>query len=282
MVRSLAAFVVPKSTDRVYAKAMKRLTRFAAVGILVLTLLPASAQAADFRSGEELLPVAAGQTLDDDLYAAGSTVTINGTVNGDVVVAGSDVVITGTVNGSVWAAGSTVTISGTVTDSLRAAGSDVTVSGSVGRDVLAFGSNVEVSPTAKISRDLVFAGSDLVDRGSVGRNVKAGGNTLVLSGPVAGSVDAEVNDFTLGQGAAVAGTIDYTAPKELNRESGSQVTGAVNYTERSQDENRESFVDRLTGQFYWFLASLLLLIGILLYARRAAVTAADQIVTRPG
>jgi len=62
--------------------------------------LATPALAAHFRKGETFV-VPEGETLDDDLYAVGATVAINGTVNGDVMVVARTVIIRGTVTGSV-------------------------------------------------------------------------------------------------------------------------------------------------------------------------------------
>jgi len=49
-----------------------------------------------------------GTQIDDDLYAAGGTITING----DVIAAGGTITISGPVHGSVRSAGGTLTING--------------------------------------------------------------------------------------------------------------------------------------------------------------------------
>lgn len=261
---------------------MKLLARLILISFLVLTIAPSTAAAADFQTGETIDPVPAGQTLNDDLYVAGETITISGTVNGDVVAAGSKVIITGTVTGSVWAAGSEITISGTVNDSVRAAGSKVTVTGTVDRDILAAGSEVKINTGAIVGRDVVVGGSDVVIDGSVGRNVKVGAQNASIGGPVTGSVNATVKSFKLTAGAKIGGTIDYKSAEELAKDPSAQVAGAINHTEvTDQKSGGESFPSRVAGQFYWFLASILLLLGILLYARRAAVQAGDLITGRP-
>jgi hypothetical protein len=49
--------------------------------------LPLAAAAADLRQGGELT-IPTGETINDDLYVAGGTITVNGNVNGSVLVAG--------------------------------------------------------------------------------------------------------------------------------------------------------------------------------------------------
>src|SRR5437762_390081 len=65
---------------------------FAALGgsVVVGTLfawLPLQAAAADLRQGPRVT-VGTGQTINDDIYAAGGTISIDGHVNGSVIAAG--------------------------------------------------------------------------------------------------------------------------------------------------------------------------------------------------
>lgn len=263
---------------------MKWLARIALVALLAVLLTPAMAGAAEFRGGQDLTTVPAAQTVPDDLYIAGQTVTISGTINGDLVAAGSNVTVDGTVTGNVWAAGSTVTVTGTVGHSVRVAGGTVTIKGKIGGDVLVGGGTVTVDSGADIGRDLVAGASELTVNGAVGRNLKFAADQATLGGPVKGSVTAQSgNQFTLASGTAIGGGINYSGPAELHRDQGAKVGGAIDYTKvQSRQAQRPSLGQRLAGQTYWFTASVLLLLAILLYARRAAVRAADLIGQRPG
>src|SRR5437870_3223111 len=78
--------------------------------------LPASA--AEVRPGDRVV-VGANETIDDDLYAFGGTVTVLGRVNGDVIAAGGTITIAGPVAGDVSAAGGTIQVSGDVKGSVR-------------------------------------------------------------------------------------------------------------------------------------------------------------------
>lgn len=263
---------------------MKRGTakRLLLIGALVcgLAAVPVVAQAATSRAGD-LVTVSRGQVVKDDLYAAGETVTITGTVEGDVVAAGSDVTVAGRVTGSVWAAGSTVRVTGRVDGSVRAAGSDVTVTGNVGRDVLFLGSDADIARSSRVAGDVLGYAGQVTIAGSVGRNVEIGADTLLVSGTVGGSVNADTGDgFRLADTARISGDVTYTGTEELAREKGARVGGSVDFTKQEQEQR--SFADRLNGQVFWFLAAVLLLLGILLYARRGAVRVSALVTGRPG
>ncbi|MDZ4247932.1 MAG: polymer-forming cytoskeletal protein [Patescibacteria group bacterium] len=263
---------------------MKRhvLTKLLLAGILVggLALVPAVAQAATARGGD-LVSVGRGQVVKDDLYAVGENITISGTVEGDVVAAGSEVTVTGRVTGNVWAVGATVRITGTVDGSVRAAGSDISVPGRVGRDVIFLGGNADIERSGRIGGDVIGYAERVTIAGAVGRNATVGSDALLVSGTVGGDLSANTgNDFQLADTARITGDVTYTGTEELVRGKGSRVGGSVDFTR--QEAERESFLDRLNGQIFWFLASVLLLLAILLYARRAAVRAAALVTERPG
>ena len=257
------------------------LTKLLPAGILVggLLLVPAVTRAATGRAGD-IVNVDRGQLVKDDLYAAGENVTIAGTVEGDVIAAGSDVNVTGKVTGDVWAAGGTVRVTGTVGGSVRAVGADVAVSGRIGRDVLFFGQDVLVGRNARVTGDVIGYANRVRVAGTVGRDAKVTSDALLVSGTVGGDLTARTGSrFRLTASSRIAGDVAYTGSEAVDRGKGSEVGGSVEFTR--QEERRPSFADRLNGQIFWFLGAVLLLLGILLYARRAAVRTSALVIKRP-
>ena len=88
---------------------MLRLLRLVALIALILALTPAPAAAADIRSGQDIT-IATTDTIDDDLYAFGTNISINGTIHGDLIAGGSNISVDGNVTGDVIAAGNSVAI----------------------------------------------------------------------------------------------------------------------------------------------------------------------------
>ena len=71
--------------------------------MLVFLSFPSDTEAADFRSGSEV-NIGPEETVNDDLYATGGTVNVNGTIDGDLVAAGGTINVRGAINGDVIAA----------------------------------------------------------------------------------------------------------------------------------------------------------------------------------
>jgi cytoskeletal protein CcmA (bactofilin family) len=184
---------------------------------LLVALTPARTFAADIRQGD-VVTVGPTQTINDDVYAFGGTVDVQGRVNGDVVAAGGTVTIHGTVTGDLLAAGGTTTVAGTVGGTVRAAGGTTTIDGPVGKDVLVTGGTVRLEPSARVGRDLLTGAGSVILAGQVARNVQAGSGTLRLDkDAVVGGNLTYSSDQTaqIAPGARVQGTIAQHAPQDL-------------------------------------------------------------------
>src|ERR687883_716472 len=176
---------------------------------LLVALAPTRTFAADIRQGD-VVRVGPTQTINDDLYAFGETVDIQGRVNGDVVAAGGTVTIHGTVTGDLIAAGGTTTVAGPVGGTVRAAGGTTTIDGPVGKDVLVTGGTVRLEPGARVGRDLLTGAGSVILAGPVARNVQAGNGTLRLD-----------------EGAGVGGNLTYSSEQRAQIAPGARVQGTI-------------------------------------------------------
>jgi len=104
--------------------------------VLATVLLAVPVSAAELR-GLESVTIESWEVVDDDLYAAGSTITIDGTVNGDL-----------------WAAGGTININGTVKGDVVVAVSTLNIDGEVGQTVRVVGATININGSGKITRNL--------------------------------------------------------------------------------------------------------------------------------
>ena len=145
--------------------------------VLALFILVPVTAAYDGRSGENVV-IGKDEVINDDLFAGGATVTVDGTVNGDLIA---------------W--GQTVVINGKVTGNVITAGSGVTVNGEVGHDVFAAGAAVTVGPSAVIGHNAYTAGASVESQaGSL-----IGGSQLIGAGQ--GLVSGQItNDLLVGAG----------------------------------------------------------------------------------
>jgi len=233
------------------------------VGVVLLAGLVAVSPvwAVEGRGGDQVV-VGPDEVIDDDLYVAGGTVTIDGTVKGDVVAVGGQITINGTVEGDLIAAGQAVVIEGTVGDDARIAGQVLMLGANarVADDLIAAGLSVECKTASTAGGDLLFAGAQALLAGSVGEEVMGSMGSLELRGTVGRDVDVEVGGdegapsfvqfmpsppvpmpvvqpgLTLADSARIAGKLTYESAAEGHISSAAQVAGGVIREEPAVDE----------------------------------------------
>jgi cytoskeletal protein CcmA (bactofilin family) len=229
------------------ARTMRRPLIFkaaAAMGIAgALGWLPMQVAAADLRQGNDVT-IGSGQTINDDLYAAGATITVDGTVNGSVIAAGGTITISGTISRDLIVAGGTINVTGRVGGSIRAAGGNLTLNGPVEQDIVLAGGMVDIGSKGSIGRDLVMASGTATVSAPIGRNVTMGSGTLTLRNHVGGNVRGRVDHLKL-DGAQVAGNLDYTSANQVEQVNGARVAGTITRHQPPANMASNGFVDWL-------------------------------------
>jgi cytoskeletal protein CcmA (bactofilin family) len=208
---------------------MEPTMRFVRLLLLVVAVLVASggqAAAADIRSGDTIT-VGAGETIDDDLYAFGGTISILGTVRGDVIAFSGTVIISGTVTGDVIAASGSLSVGGQVDGSVRAAGGPVAIDGRIGGDVVVGSGTLTVGANAQVTRDILVASGTVTHSGQLGRDLRAAAGTLTIDGRVGRDVNADVENLTLSTRALIEGSLTYASANEAVIPPGAAVRGPV-------------------------------------------------------
>ncbi|MBZ4422150.1 polymer-forming cytoskeletal protein [Myxococcus sp. RHSTA-1-4] len=180
---------------------------------ILCAVFPRISRAAELRTGD-VVTVGPQEVINDDLYAFGREVVIQGTVRGDVVAAARRLDMRGTVEGDLLSGAMETTVAGPVRGSLRSATGDLTLTAAVGKDALIFGNQVGLMPGTNIPGDLLVAGNEVRVQAPVGGDVRASAQSLTLGAPVSGSVSAEVVTLRLAEGARVGGDLRFTAQSE--------------------------------------------------------------------
>jgi len=294
---------------------MKRKTRILnllTLFVLALFIFVPTAAAFDGRSGEQVV-IGKDEVINDDLFVAGETVTVDGTVNGDLIAAGRIVIVNGKVTGNLVAAGAGVTVNGEVGYDVFAAGAVVTIGSDarIGHNAYTTGASVESQGGSQIGGSLVIgAGQGLVS-GQITRDLLAGTGRLRLEGTVGrhakvavaaadsgyspGSMYYGPNipampnvppGLTFGPEARVAGSLEYVSPEAVA--DANRVSAQVTHTLPPQDEQlsrelarRQSASSYVFGVLRRLIA--LLLVGLLIawLAPRWITVPTEKLLARP-
>ena len=198
--------------------------------LIVLLALSLPSLALDRRHGD-FVTVAANETVDDTLMAAGNTVRIEGVVNGDLLAFGRTVEVRGTVKGDLVSFAKRTVVSGSVEGRIYTFSESLDLDGQLGHSLYGFAQSLRVNDQGHVGEGIVAAAGDVslegevkrsVDiltsgnadvSGSIGRDLTTSGVSLTLTNTarVGGNLSAHVrqlNEAHIADGATIAGKRD--------------------------------------------------------------------------
>ena len=149
--------------------------------------------------------------VNDDLYIAGNSVTVEHNVQDDLFGAANSVEVTGDVGQDIYAAGNSVRITGEVGDDVFAAGNSVRVTTKRADDVFAAGNVVEIV-------------SD-----NIQGSVYTAGQKITISGKINGSVQATGETVKVKSGSEIKGDLVTYGPNEPVIEEGVAIGGETKH-----------------------------------------------------
>ena len=178
--------------------------------------------------GQQNIYVGEDEIVNDNYYAFGNTVTIDGIINGDLFAFGKSVTVNGDVIGDVIAGGDTITLNGIVEGNIRVAGSNVDINSQVTRNVHAFGGAVTIGSNSDIGWTLTTGATAVDIRGTIHGNVLGyGGNFLVganISNNATFTYDTE-SVLTILDSTTINGDLTYTSEQTADIEQGATIEG---------------------------------------------------------
>ena len=197
--------------------------------LIVVLLLSLPGFALERRRGE-FVTVGANETVDDNLFAAGNTVRVEGVVNGDLLAFGQTVEVRGTVKGDLVTFGKRTVVSGTVEGRIFDFSQSLDLDGQLGHSIYGWAQSLRVGSRGHVGDGIVAGAGDVTMEGDVKRSVTiftgnaevnssigrdltlyGGGLTLTDSARVGGNLSARVRqlkDVHIAEGATIAGKRD--------------------------------------------------------------------------
>jgi len=219
---------------------MKLIAKVCVLGLLVL--LPVSAMAAEFRTGEDLV-VRGDAPIAGDVYFAAANTFLSGSVDGDALGVSGNVTVSGDVSGDLLSLGGNVHLLGSVGDDARLVGGTVQVHGSVEGDLVGAAGQMYVGPSSRIGGDIAVAGGNISLDGEVLGDAEVYGEQVVVNGTIKGDVWISGGKVRFGETAVVEGNLSYKSKTEATFEEGSQILGTTDFEKidyGKPDKGRES------------------------------------------
>jgi hypothetical protein len=226
-------------------------------------------------------------TVNDDIFAAGETVTINGAINGDVFACGRTVIINGAVQRSVIVAGEKVNINGDVKYDVRAAARIINIAGNISGDITVASSEFDIVRAAVIVGDILFGAKEVRIDGPIESEILGGGGNVFISNEVKGDVELRVEQLTLLPTANIHGNLTYTSKDEAEIHDEARVAGTITHQLPEEGEEKKRFFPfvlffGIGANVIGFLMALMLGAIIILLIPKWLISTVTSIRNRPG
>ena len=215
-----------------------------------LLLAAPAAHAGDIKHGNPSYTLAAGQTLNTDLFVGADYTRIDGTVKGDVFIFGREAEVNGHVTGDVFTACQTVRINGQVDGNLRGWSQVVVINGKVAKNVLVVGEEIELNPKAEVDGSFTFQGGVGRIDGRIGRDLMARTADLEIEGSVGGNAKLHSSHLHIGSEAEMAGSTTYSGHNKPIVDSGAKLASPLVFTALKLGPDYSS------GRYWWHRALL--------------------------
>ena len=219
------------------------------------------------RRHADFVTVAANETVDDTLLAAGNTVRVEGVVNGDLLAFGRTVEVRGTVKGDLISCAQRTEVSGTVEGHIYTLSHSLDLEGQLGHSIYGLVQSLHVDDRGRVGEGIVVAAADASLEGVVKRSV----NIFTGNGDVSGSIGRDLTmaggSLTLTNTARVGGNLSARVHqlKEVHIANGATIVGKRDI----QVNVRESHFTRPRFYFHqavWFAGAMLAgWLGLLLF-----------------
>lgn len=216
---------------------------------LALILLPLGvAKALDTKTGD-LIFISKDEIVSGNLYAAGNTITIDGTISGDLIAVAQTININGRVEGDIIAAAQDLKINGEVGGNIRVAGNSINLNGRISRNLNAFGSNIILDTNSQVGWDALIFGETIETRGDIAGSLSGGASRSLISGKIGKNINLKMagnnvdGNLIISPEANIAGSVIYTATKPAQISEKANISGEVQqkFPEIKPDNNFSSW-----------------------------------------
>src|SRR6184192_2066018 len=224
--------------------------------IVLLTLsLPSFALE---RRHAEFVTVAANETVDDTLLAAGNTVRVEGVVNGDLLVFARTLEVRGSVKGDLVSFAKRTVVSGTVEGRIYNFSQSLDLDGELGHSLYGWVQSLRVDNRGHVGDGIVVGAGDISLEGEVKRSATIFAGNADVSGTIGRDLTMAGRSLTLTNTARVGCNLSARVRqlKDVNIADGATIAGKRDIqvrVRRSQFERPRFYLH----QAVWLAAAML-------------------------
>src|SRR6266699_175244 len=193
--------------------------------IVLLTLsLPSFALE---RRHAEFVTVAANETVDDTLLAAGNTVRVEGVVNGDLLAFARTLEVRGSVKGDLVSFAKRTVVSGTVEGRIYNFSQSLDLDGELGHSIYGWVQSLRVDNRGHVGDGIVVGAGDISLEGEVKRSATIFAGNADVSGTIGRDLTMAGGSLTLTNAARVGGNLSARVRqlKDVNIADGASIAG---------------------------------------------------------
>ncbi len=210
------------------------------------------------RRHSDFVTVAANETVDDTLLAAGNIVRVDGVVNGDLLAFGESVEVRGTVKGDLVSFAKRTLVSGTVEGNIYNFSNSLDLDGQLGHNMYTFVESLRLNDSGHVGGGVVVAAGDVGLEGEVKRGITMYAGNADVSGSIGRELTMAGDKLTLTNTARVGGGLDVRVSelKNVHIADGATIAGARDIQLRVK-ENRFARPKFYFYQAVWLAAAML-------------------------
>ena len=253
-----------------------------------LLTVPLSVYAFEAKTGS-FVYVGEEEIIDGNLFAGGTTITVDGTIKGDVICAGQSININGIVEGDVICAGQSININGDVAGNVRVAAESVTIRGAVSRNVMAFGTGVLLDKGSSVGWDMIVGAAVGEIRGKIGRDLHGGAADVIIAGEIGRNVELKIDKqksdktgLTIDSGAQIGGSVIYTDKNEASISQGAVVAGEITHNLPKIKQKKFIAMNWAWGRLYSIFSALVIGLVLISLWGKEIKKLTDKMLDKPG
>lgn len=234
------------------------------LGISALLVIAPLISLAAYKSAGENVAINTTQSINENAYVAGGNVMFSGSVNGDLSAVGGTVNISGKTSQDIMVAGGNITLSGVSAQDVRIVGGNLSIDGILSGELMAGGGQITIVSGSRIAKDSSIAGGTVSFNGDESGNLEIYGGSVYVGGTIGKNLTIKgAKSITIGSGAVIKGSLDYTSPNDATIEDGAQIFGTKTFHQiiPTEQTNRSGYLALASVFTIWlavkFLAMLL-------------------------